>query len=109
MFFFAGISLFGMDGPGYADADGVERDHGRGKDAHVQGVRSGETIAAREENNEDRVTKIFPHETGGDHPHERQEKIRIGISKIRPMPRTMLRNSDVYSPMVIIGWNCRPK
>ncbi len=42
-------------------------------------------------------------------PINERKKIRIGISKIRPMPRMMLRKSDVYSEMVIMGWNCLPK
>ena len=31
-------------------------------------------------------------------PINARKKIRIGISKIKPMPRMMLRNSEVYSP-----------
>ena len=40
-------------------------------------------------------------------PISARKNIRIGISKIRPMPSTMLRKSCVYSPIVIIGWNWR--
>jgi hypothetical protein len=31
-----------------------------------------------------------------------------GISKISPRPTMTVKNSFVYSPMVIIGWNCWP-
>ena len=42
-------------------------------------------------------------------PINARKKIRIGISKINPMPRIMLRNSDVYSEIVIMGVNWLPK
>src|SRR3954447_22676536 len=42
-------------------------------------------------------------------PISARKNTKIGISKISPMPRMMLRNNDVYSFTVIIGLNCLPK
>ena len=41
-------------------------------------------------------------------PMSARKNIRIGISKITPRPTMMVRNRELYSLSVIIGWNSLP-
>ena len=41
-------------------------------------------------------------------PIKDKKKTSIGNSKITPIPMMIVRNKSVYSPMVIMGWNCLP-
>jgi hypothetical protein len=63
----------------------------------------GVTMAAMMKITRIEYRKFFHMKTALRIPIYDRKKTRMGISKIRPIPRMMLRNSDVYSPIVIIG------
>src|SRR5712671_965385 len=63
-----------MDQPGYADAECVQSDHRRGKDAHVKDVGGRCNDGRNNKDDQDGITKILPHEAGADDAHERQKE-----------------------------------
>src|ERR1700683_5728900 len=63
-----------MHGPGNSDADQVQGNHGRVKDAHIQDVGGGSDDGRDNENDQNGVAEILPHEPGRDDAHESQKK-----------------------------------
>ena len=51
-----------------------KRDHGRGEDAHVQDVGSRGHDGRDDENHQNGVAEIPPHESGADDAHQRQKE-----------------------------------
>ena len=61
-----------------ADAQDVERDHGRGEDAHVQDVGGRSDDGGDDEDHQDRVAQVAPHPAGSDDTHQRQKEDQDG-------------------------------
>ena len=70
-----------MDQPGDADAEDVQRDHGRGENAHVQDVGGRGDDGRDDEDHQNRVAQVAPHPSGGDDAHQRQEENQDGQFK----------------------------
>src|SRR5258708_9631587 len=63
-----------MDQPRDTDAERIQSDDGRRKDAHVKDVCGGRNDGRNNEDDKNGIAKILPHETGTDDAHERQEE-----------------------------------
>src|ERR1700681_949262 len=72
--FFCGalITLVGMHHPRDTRAQDIQSDHGRGKDAHIQDVRSRRNDGRNDKDAKNGVANISPHPPGANNPHERQ-------------------------------------
>src|SRR5579872_5590657 len=63
--------LLGMDQPCDSDAHRVKSDHRRGEDAHIQDVRCRRYDGRNDEDNQDGIAEILPHESRADDSHQR--------------------------------------
>src|SRR5579862_9520245 len=68
------ITMVGMDEPRNRDAQDVERDHGRGEDAHVQNIGGWSNDGGDDEDAKNGIANVAPHPTRADDAHERKEK-----------------------------------
>ena len=60
--------------PRDADADGVERDHGSRKQAHIQDVCSRRDNCCNDKNGKDGISQIPPHPAGRHHAHQSKKE-----------------------------------
>ena len=60
--------------PRDADADGVERDHGSRKQAHIQDVGGGRDDCGNDKNGKDGISQIPPHPAGRHHAHQSKKE-----------------------------------
>src|SRR5580658_66358 len=71
---FARAALLGMHQPGYADAQGIQNQHGGSENAHVYYVRRGRNDGRNNEYHENRIAEVLDHELRAHDAHEGQEK-----------------------------------
>src|ERR1700716_782853 len=74
LLFLPRLTPFGMHQPGHTNAERVQSDHRRRKDAHIKDVGSRRDDGRDNKNDQDGITEILQHETGADDTHERQKE-----------------------------------
>src|SRR5579864_6110398 len=75
-----------MHQPGHGDADHVQRHHGGGKDAHIQNIGGGRNDGRDDEDDQNGIAQVAPHEPGADDAHQGEEEHQDGQFKDGAQP-----------------------